>query len=116
MTTGKRRTGSCKKCGNCCKDLYIDVKLSQVTDYEFEDYLKWINCHVNVNAIVKDFKKREIEINIKNPCKHLKDNGDGTYSCAIHENKPEICRHYPEEDYGDDVSHNCGYKFSQNQR
>ncbi|MCD1294967.1 zinc/iron-chelating domain-containing protein [Methanocella sp. CWC-04] len=107
----KKKTGKCNQCGNCCRDFFIDVNLDQVTDYEFMDYIKWLSCHMNVEVKVKDHKRRKIEIQVKNPCKHLVDNGDGTYSCAIQENKPEICRHYPEEDYEDDISSKCGFKF-----
>jgi len=64
-----------------------------------------------VSAGIKSFKGRNVELQIKNPCRHLVDNKDGTFSCAIHDNKPDICKRYPEEDYQDEVSSNCGFKF-----
>lgn len=108
---GKRRIGNCKRCGNCCRDFYIDVRVDQVTDYEFTEYIKWLDCHVGVRTYIKDFKDRSVEIQIKTPCKYLLDNKDGTFSCAIQDDKPEVCKRYPEEDYGDDISKNCGFKF-----
>ncbi|HMK45116.1 MAG TPA: YkgJ family cysteine cluster protein [Methanocella sp.] len=107
----KKRAGSCKRCGNCCRDFIIDVKVPDVTDFEFTDYLRWINCHRGVRAGVKNFKERTIEIQIKNSCKYLTENADGTYFCAINDDKPGICKRYPEEDYSDEISRKCGYQF-----
>ncbi len=106
-----KRTGSCKQCGNCCRDFCIDLHVGGVTDYEFTEYLRWLESHVGVSAGIRNFKGRNVELQIKNPCRHLVDNGDGTFSCAIHDNKPDICKRYPEEDYEDDVSRDCGFKF-----
>ena len=108
---GKRKTGNCKQCGNCCRDFIIDVQIASVTDFEFTDYLHWINCHKNVQASVKNFKDRSVEFKINNQCKYLEDNGDGTFSCTIQDKKPEICKRYPEEDYADEISRHCGFKF-----
>lgn len=108
---GKKRTGSCLQCGNCCRDFIIDVQIANVTDFEFTDYLQWINCHRGVQASVKNFRARTVEMQIKNPCKYLVENGDGTFSCSIQGEKPEICKRYPEEDYSDEISRTCGYKF-----
>jgi Fe-S-cluster containining protein len=107
-----KRTGSCRQCGSCCRDFCIDLHLGGVTDYEFTEYLRWLEAHVGVRASIKDFRKRYVELQIMNQCKYLVENTDGTFSCAIHENKPEVCKQYPEEDYSDEVSKKCGYKFS----
>jgi Fe-S-cluster containining protein len=109
--TDKRRVGGCRQCGSCCRDFVIDVQIGNVTDFEFTDYLRWINCHENVHASIKSFKGRTAEIMIRSPCRHLVDNGDGTFSCAIQDEKPEICRRYPEEDYDDEISAKCGFRF-----
>ena len=92
---GKKRVGSCRQCGNCCRDFIIDIRIGDVTDFEFTDYLQWINCHANVQADIKNFKRRDVELLIKTPCKYLVDNGDGKFSCAIQDSKPEICRPLP---------------------
>ena len=106
-----KRAGLCRQCGNCCRDFIIDVRIGDVTDYEFADYLQWINCHENVQADIKNFKSRDVELLIRSPCKYLIDNGDGTFSCGIQDSKPEICRRYPEEDYNDEISRKCGFRF-----
>jgi len=105
------RTGSCKQCGNCCRDFCIDMRVGGMTDYEFTEYLRWLGAHTGVRTEIKNFKARSVELQIMNGCKHLVDNGDGTFSCAIQDNKPDICKRYPEEDYGDDISRQCGFKF-----
>ena len=106
-----RRTGSCRQCGNCCRDFCIDLRVGGMTDYEFTDYLRWLDAHLGVSTEIKNFKARSVELRIMNGCRHLVDNRDGTFSCAIQDNKPEICKRYPEEDYGDDISKKCGFKF-----
>lgn len=109
--SGKKKTGSCKQCGNCCRDFILDVQIGNVTDFEFTDYLHWINCHQNVQASVKNFKTRTVELQIKNRCKYLVDEGDGRFSCAIQDRKPEICKRYPEEDYSEETGWKCGFDF-----
>lgn len=109
--SGKRRTGKCQQCGNCCRDFIIDVRIGDVTDYEFADYLQWINCHEGVRADIKNFGKREVELLVEAPCRHLRKDGDGTWSCAIQGSKPDICRRYPEEEYDDEIGRKCGFRF-----
>ena len=109
--SGKVRVGGCRRCGNCCRDFIIEVRIGDVTDYEFTDYLQWINNHAGVRADIKNFKGREVELLIKSPCRHLTDNGDGTWSCAVHDAKPDVCKRYPEEDYQDEISRKCGFRF-----
>jgi len=106
-----KRTGGCKQCGNCCRDFIIDLHVGGLTDYEFTEYLRWLDAHIGVKTNIKNFKNRSIELQIKNQCKYLVDNKDGTFSCAIHESMPDICKRYPEEDYHDEVSKKCGYRF-----
>jgi Fe-S-cluster containining protein len=106
-----KRTGNCKRCGTCCRDFCIDLHVGGVTDYEFTEYLRWLGAHVGVETSIKDFKNRDIELQIKNPCKYLVDNKDGTFSCGIQGEKPDPCKRYPEEDYGDDISAKCGFQF-----
>lgn len=106
-----RRTGRCRRCGNCCRDFCIDLHLGGVTDYEFTEYLRWLGAHVGVTASVRDFRRRDVELQVDNPCRHLVDSGDGTFGCAIYETRPDACRRYPEEDYGDEVSKKCGFRF-----
>lgn len=107
----KKRVGKCKQCGNCCKDFIIDMRVGSVTDFEFTEYLRWLEGHVGVEANIVDFKGRQVELLIRNQCKHLAKNDDGTYMCGINDSKPDICKRYPEEDYGDEIAKNCGFKF-----
>jgi Fe-S-cluster containining protein len=106
-----RRTGSCKQCGNCCKDLVIDLHVGGMTDYEFTDYIRWLDGHEGIQAGIKNFKTRDVELQIKSRCKHLIANGDGTFACDVQDSKPDICKRYPEQDYSDDISRECGFKF-----
>ncbi len=111
-----KRVGACRRCGNCCRDFIIDVRIGDVTDYEFADYLRWINNHEGVRADIKNFRAREVELLVRSPCRHLRDAGDGTWSCAIHADKPEICKRFPEEDLHDEVSEKCGFRFVDGRR
>jgi Fe-S-cluster containining protein len=91
---GKKRAGSCRQCGNCCRDFIIDIRIGDVTDFEFTDYLQWINCHANVRADIKNFKRRDVELLIKTPCKYLVDNGDGKF--LRHQDTSRRSAGYPE--------------------
>ncbi len=107
----KKRVGHCKQCGNCCRDFIIDMHVGSVTDFEFTEYMRWLECHVGVEANIKNFAERDVELMIRNPCKHLVLAPNGKYICDINDTKPDICKRYPEEDYGDEIAKNCGFKF-----
>jgi Fe-S-cluster containining protein len=109
--SGKKRVGHCKQCGNCCRDFIIDMHVGSVTDFEFTEYLRWLGSHVGIEANIKNFVDRDVELMIRNPCKHLVQTSNGKYICAINDTKPDICKRFPEEDYGDDIAKNCGFKF-----
>ena len=68
----------CKRCGICCK--YVAFPLPPVS----EDTIRYINAHRNM-MVVDGF------LVVKSRCKHLKYK-NGKHYCAIHENKPKICR------------------------
>jgi uncharacterized protein len=107
----KRRVGHCNQCGNCCRDFVIDMRVGSTTDFEFTEYLRWLEGHVGVEADIKNFMERDVELTIRSPCKHLVQASDGKYICDINDEKPDICKRYPEEDYCDEISKKCGFKF-----
>jgi len=60
---------SCSRCGKCCMDEPIEE------DWGVGDPDDW---HLDNGW-----------------CKYLKDNGDGTFSCTIYDQRPQGCREFP---------------------
>jgi len=93
--TGKKQTGKCLHCGNCCQ--IKDWK----NDFESDGTLQFMKIlGIDTNAFLKLCKDH-------NKCQHLeKDN-----RCNIYISRPKHCREFPRNEW--EISrHNCkGFKF-----
>ena len=87
------------------------MRVGSVTDFEFTEYLRWLEGHVGVEADIKNFMERDVELTIRNPCKHLVQKDDGKYICDINDEKPDICKRYPGRGLRRRDSKKCGFKF-----
>jgi len=96
----------CYLCGNCCKELFIEVdpkdikKLSSGLNISEEKLRKKfidrsINSWNKESGIVKKIKN---EITKENECIFLKEIKPGIYHCTIHEFKPGICENFKGND------------------
>lgn len=74
-----KKLNECKKCGNCCTELEIDLRDE---DAEDEDFIRWVELH----GIT--FNKEEESVVIPLKCKML----DKNNKCRIYENRPKVCR------------------------
>ena len=70
--------GSCRRCGSCCRELYLPVVVSTEKEVEFYK-ARGLPLSKGLNAV-----------NLKIVCPHLKDN-----RCSIYSRRPDICREYP---------------------
>ena len=105
----KKRVGSCLRCGHCCKAVYLNFGMGHAsTEKErvvAKDFLRWAALHEGV--IVRWIDEDTAEVGYNTPCKRLEFNEDSKSSCAIYEDRPEICRRYPDVE-----NPNCpGFKF-----
>ena len=100
------RTGSCKGCGRCCREIY--VRHGKETIRNEEEYEKLRSSH-SFYSFLKPVGKDEIGLIFE--CTKL---DPETKKCKIHPFRPLLCRRYPQEEIfmmGGDISAGCGYKF-----
>ncbi len=105
---GAVRIGSCKQCGQCC------MRLGWLLIHADENTVEWIRARASEIVIEPDADVQGYyHISLPYPCQHLKDIGDGKYSCDMHEDKPLLCKQYPSPT--DDLKPGCGFSFSRPQ-
>jgi len=70
-----------------------------------EDFLRWASLHENV--VIKRIDKDNAEVAYNSPCSCLTFDEDGKAGCSIYEDRPEICKNFPEN-----PTVNCpGFRF-----
>lgn len=102
------RTGSCKGCGKCCQNIYVNHGKSGFIKSEDEfNRLKFFHSfYRGLDLIGKD------ELGLLFKCRHL---DSETKKCRIHFFRPLICRNYPMEEIfkmGGILSPECGFKLT----
>jgi len=78
----------CKRCGNCCKSVVINVKVD-MADRDAEDFVKFLEMH-GMKAV---YNNNTIAVMVYAKCENLIEKNGGTV-CDIYENRPKICREY----------------------
>ena len=128
--TKSKVIGKCKQCGQCCKKIFIDMNFS---DKEYiinkKEFLRnnfglfieqLIGCHLKANPYLDLSKANHINFyqledgrirgHIYNiDCKALIKK-KGKYFCKLHDNKPDICKNYPNIN-STKLFVGCGYKI-----
>jgi Fe-S-cluster containining protein len=104
-----KRSGSCKRCGHCCKAIYLNFGMEHAENDQdresAQDFLRWASLHENVT--VKWSSKACAEVGYKTPCKHLIFDEEGKAGCSNYTDRPEMCKRYP-----DGPNPNCpGFSF-----
>lgn len=87
--------GKCKQCGECCSLLVFSIPANLP-----EDFIKYYEAH----GCTIDHVKHKLLVPAR--CNHLTEDN----LCAIHEDKPDICKNYTGQEQGYYVPENCGYK------
>ncbi len=101
------RKGSCKGCGRCCKNIYVNhgKKGFIKTEEEFSRLKFRHYFYRGLEIIGKD------EMGLLFKCSHL---DEKTMRCKIHFIRPLICRNYPMEEIfkmGGILHPECGYRL-----
>ncbi len=101
------RMGSCKGCGKCCENIYVNHGKSGFikTEAEFNRLKLFHPFYRGLTPLGKD------ELGMLFKCEHL---DLITKKCRIHFLRPFICRNYPMEEIfklGGALSPDCGYKL-----
>lgn len=89
----------CKQCGNCCKGIRIDFEL----DNELKQHFIEISEEeaIKYHPIFQLFKNENHKYY---NCNKLINN-----KCSIHNNKPQLCKDYPNKDGYSIKDIECGY-------
>lgn len=103
-----QRVGKCKQCGECCRNLGLEIETSvepngkskhvlakEIKQKEVEKYTKKGYKNVEASRITWT-DETDIKFTLTLDCPHLKNN-----KCVIHSNggynkKPDFCQRFPE--------------------
>ncbi|MCD8378073.1 MAG: YkgJ family cysteine cluster protein [Candidatus Gastranaerophilales bacterium] len=100
------RTGQCKGCGRCCRQIYVKHAKGVIKDEKDFENLKYQHrFYTYLKVTGKD------EIGLIFECQNL---DSKTHLCKIHKTRPGICRRYPQEEIfgiGGALSENCGFSL-----
>jgi len=100
------RTGKCNCCGSCCRKIYVQSAKGVIKDKNELEKLKLLHrFYTYLNVIGED------EIGLIFECTQL---DTETNLCKIHDDRPDICRRYPQEEMfmmGGATCDDCGFKF-----
>ena len=93
-----KRVGECQRCGHCCKGVFLNFGMGHAANEKereaAQDFLRWASFHEDVT--VKWIDEDTAEVAYNSPCRHLIFVEDGKAGCAVYEDRPEICRNFPE--------------------
>lgn len=84
---------ACKRCGQCCVNLHFILGGIQSDDDKLE-MQRFVALHgCEVYRVQEDGHPDVMGVKVPLNCRHLQyDGNSGHCSCAIYENRPEICR------------------------
>jgi len=104
-----KRVGTCLRCGHCCRAVFLSFGMGDnPTESEqaaAKDFLRWAEAHKGVT--VKWVDETTAEVGYDSPCEFLEYDDHHRSVCKNYENRPEICRRYPEVE-----NPNCpGFRF-----
>jgi Fe-S-cluster containining protein len=77
---------SCQRCGKCCREYSITM----VRNEDFARFLTYHGLHL------RDRQDGHMEVYGEEKCRYLKSDPKqpSRYTCAIYENRPNICRNW----------------------
>lgn len=102
------RFGFCKKCGSCCRNIYVRHGKDIIKAEEQFEKIKKEDSYIfyqHIKVIGKDDFGLIFECNKFDKEKKL---------CTDHKNRPPICKNYPREEIfkmGASLQDGCGYRF-----
>lgn len=92
-------SGSCKKCGKCCKEIRC-YGLKNEKEFKFMQFLFPHYKRFYIHKTDKDG-------NLVLTCRYLDDNG----LCGVYEKRPLLCRNYPKRSisFNAEMIEGCGF-------
>ncbi len=99
------RTGNCKMCGQCCKEILLKMTPAQTSSALFTSIaVRWISWLFDFILIRIDHENGYLVFT----CKHTIPSG----KCGNYFWRPSVCRNYPLVDYFEEPKFlpGCGYE------
>ena len=96
-----RRSGECKKCGDCCRHMVLGLNPN---DARSDDFQRWVFLH---GGVVRWFGEEPF-VDVPVPCRELAEDN----TCKIHKNKPLGCAMGPLHYWHSLIHLTCGYSFT----
>ena len=96
--------GKCKKCGNCCREIYLKITPRQLSSKLFTNLaIAWISWVYDFILLSVDRDNHYLIFT----CKNRREDG----SCGNYFWRPNVCRNYPLVDYFEEPKTlpNCGF-------
>ena len=90
---------SCIQCGQCCTTAQISIIVSEDLAHYYSNF--------GVETFGDGKGNLVCRFRVPTVCKHLLRDKKGKASCAIYENRPQICRDYPMKN--SKLHNECGY-------
>ncbi len=84
---------TCNRCGRCCTDIFVPAgpervaEMAEARDRSADDR-RWLAGLVPVQPVAGGWQYT---------CRHVAQLPDGRTACAIHEQRPRVCRGFPFE-------------------
>jgi len=100
------RTGKCKACGKCCKEIYVRHSNDIIKDEEEFERLKGLHFFYNYLEVID-----KNETGLVFACTKVHPD---TGKCTAYKKRALLCRMYPEEEVfmmGGHISEECGFSF-----
>jgi hypothetical protein len=101
------RSGKCKACGRCCKEIYVRHSNNIIKDEEEFERLKGLHFFYSYLEIVD-----KTETGLVFACTKV---SPETGKCTAYTKRALICRLYPQEEVfmmGGHISDECGFSFT----
>lgn len=102
---------TCKRCGECCSHMVLSFDL----DDDWRNEKDWLLAHIGVSLETEENDEALVCFDL--PCRHwIPASGDQPAGCRIHDNKPKVCREYPDKETLDYLKEHplitpkCGYR------
>ncbi|MBI2865313.1 MAG: YkgJ family cysteine cluster protein [Chloroflexi bacterium] len=98
------RSGDCNLCGECCRYVFQSISDEECAD---PDHRRWLDLR---GGRVDRTRHGAWDV-LQHPCQALKVEGDGRQVCGCYEERPELCKRWPEHPWDIEPYPQCGFTF-----
>ncbi len=103
-----KRTGDCKRCGECCRNIAFT---QETLDWKTLEFLMMRFARIEARRLPSG----SYVLLVEHECPQLRKEND-KYKCALHGSarKPQMCQKFPEDENA--MLKGCTYRFVEDER